>query len=610
MPDRLGEINADGWMAAAAQIEALLTELTGHRPEALDAEALDAYRPRRQVTTGWRIPMNFPDGVTRRLDVLVHVLAPHSPALIALVDRPPFYTWPHVERDGVLCLLPNESEVDSENPAEAARNMLGKGTRLVESLLQGDIVDRDFKDEFLTYWAYDINHQAALSSLIAPRGPTREIRLWRGRSFKLIGESDDAVCAWLNNRFNERLKPKDLKTEAALLMWLDEPPLPSEYPYKASDMRELAERAGGNALELLERVASSCPDEIVVVIGADARHGPGLISVTVRPPNSGKGNRQRGGPTIGQGYRKGKVPIEVAVQRYFGPEPVFRSSVNRADAPWVHGRGQDPRSDRLLGATATVIGCGSVGAPVAIALAQAGVGTINLVDPEKLEWANVGRHPLGATSVGDNKATELSIRIRSEFPHLTVRAFDELAQSLLVQDSDLLRADVVIAATGSWAAEASLNDWHVKTGRKNSFLYGWTETHACAGHAVAIAQEGGDLRAGIGGTGVPAFRVTSWPEGGAAKEEPACGAHYHPYGPIELGYVNATIADLALDALLGKITSSTHRVWVARRSHLDNVGGHLTPDGALLVKGHEASGLVTERPWPMPHSDATMVEAA
>jgi hypothetical protein len=31
--------------------------------------------------------------------------------------------------------------------------MLGKGTRLVESLLQGDIVDRDFKDEFLTYWA-------------------------------------------------------------------------------------------------------------------------------------------------------------------------------------------------------------------------------------------------------------------------------------------------------------------------------------------------------------------------------------------------------------------------------------------------------------------------
>jgi len=191
-----------------------------------------------------------------------------------------------------------------------------------------------------------------------------------------------------------------------------------------------------------------------------------------------------------------------------------------------------------------------------------------------------------------------------------VRAFDEIAQSLHVKDSDLLRADVVIAATGSWAAEGSLNDWHVKTGRKNTFLYGWTETHACAGHAVAIAQEGGDLRAGIGGTGVPEFRVTSWPGGGAAKEEPACGAHYHPYGPIELGYVNATIADLALDALLGKITTSIHRVWVARRSHLESVGGHLTPDGELLVKGHEASGLVTERPWPAPHSDTAMVEAA
>jgi tRNA A37 threonylcarbamoyladenosine dehydratase len=88
-------------------------------------------------------------------------------------------------------------------------------------------------------------------------------------------------------------------------------------------------------------------------------------------------------------------------------------------------------------------------------LAQAGVGTINLVDPEKLD-GQCGPSSLGATSVGDNKANELAIRIRSEFPHLTVRAFDDLAQSLLVQDSDLLRADVVIAATGSWAAEASL----------------------------------------------------------------------------------------------------------------------------------------------------------
>src|SRR4051812_39736412 len=78
---------------------------------------------------------------------------------------------------------------------------------------------------------------------------------------------------------------------------------------------------------------------------------------------------------------------------------------------------------RLIGSNVTVLGCGSVGAPVAVALAQAGVGRINLVDHDALAWANVGRHPLGAPSLGRNKAEALAAKLRSDFPHATFEAF-------------------------------------------------------------------------------------------------------------------------------------------------------------------------------------------
>ena len=63
-------------------------------------------------------------------------------------------TWPHVESDGILCLLPNMAECDPDDPYGVAENLLNRSVRLVEELLEGTIVERDFREEFLTYWAY------------------------------------------------------------------------------------------------------------------------------------------------------------------------------------------------------------------------------------------------------------------------------------------------------------------------------------------------------------------------------------------------------------------------------------------------------------------------
>ena len=125
LPPSLGE--------AAMNVEARLAELTGQIPEWLDARAIaDAYPRRDFFTGGWRVGVRFTDGVVRRFDTVLTTGFPSVPVRTALVDHPPPMTWPHVEGDGVLCLLPNMAECDPDDPPAVAENLFGRSVRLVE----------------------------------------------------------------------------------------------------------------------------------------------------------------------------------------------------------------------------------------------------------------------------------------------------------------------------------------------------------------------------------------------------------------------------------------------------------------------------------------------
>ena len=115
---------------------------------------------------------------------------------------------------------------------------------------------------------------------------------------------------------------------------------------------------------------------------------------------------------------------------------------------------------------------------------------------------------------------------------------------------------------------------------------------------MAISKEGGCLQCQIGRTGAPSFKVVEWPEGGDAnQEEPACGAHYQPYGPIELSYVTAMISELVLDRLLQPTLHSSSRVFVTSQDRIANFGGRFT-EAWLSTYGENVAGVrIVDRPW-------------
>ena len=232
-------------------------------------------------------------------------------------------------------------------------------------------------------------------------------------------------------------------------------------------------------------------------------------------------------------------------------------------------------------------------------MAGAGVGKLILIDSELLKFANVGRHPLGVGGVGRSKSEGLAEMIRSSYPHLRgveaiAERWEEAGGAAL---KELANCDLVVSAIGNWAAEGALNEWH-RANRRGPIVYGWTEAHACAGHAVAVFSAGGCLQCGFTTCGIPALRVTDWPHGSTVRQEPACGATYQPYGPVELGHTISVIAETALDCLLDTVGKSTHRIWAGRQSLLESVGGVWSPEWLAVAGGRIKGGFVEELDWP------------
>jgi molybdopterin/thiamine biosynthesis adenylyltransferase len=561
---------AQGFPSATAAVSASLGELPGSVVQ-LGPTELRSYEGRGFVA-GWRLTIQFVNG-SRRIDLLVDEWFPRSAPRAALVDRPNFLTWPHVERDGVLCLLPGTAAVDPTNPVGSARVILGAACELIEECIAGSNTD-DFRQEFLSYWNWALPEKyEVFYSLLSPAEPTRAIRVWTGKAFALLGESDQDISRWLANRRGE--KEVHDSPSGGLFLWLDAALTPAEYPASGNALLALVRRAGG--IEILDGLVKESPSRIVIALGAPTSNGPCLAAVSALRPLASSSPRGRSRNPVQDGFRPGKMPAGMLTQRYVAGGQIVRLPVERVDADWILGRNESAHLGRLRAARVVVLGCGSVGAPVALALIQAGVSKITLIDPDSLKWANTTRHPLGASFVGRNKAEALTEYIRQNHPHVDdVSAHPRRWQDVMRTSPDVFStATLIVSAMGDWEAESGLNEWHVASGRQVPVVYGWTEPFACAGHAVAICREKGCFNCGMSNVGVALSTRTSW-NADTVRQEPACGASYQPYGVVALGHIVSAIAEVALAHLAQDVAQSSEAVWSSSDEFLRACGGAWT----------------------------------
>jgi len=113
---------------------------------------------------------------------------------------------------------------------------------------------------------------------------------------------------------------------------------------------------------------------------------------------------------------------------------------------------------RLKGSSALVVGAGGLGSPAALYLAAAGVGTIGLVDFDRVDETNLQRQIIhGTQSVGTPKLESAAARIGDLNPLIRIETFDGRLTS--ENAFDVLRGfDVVVDGSDNFPTRYLVND--------------------------------------------------------------------------------------------------------------------------------------------------------
>ena len=120
----------------------------------------------------------------------------------------------------------------------------------------------------------------------------------------------------------------------------------------------------------------------------------------------------------------------------------------------IGGVGQE----KLLSSKVLIVGAGGLGAPAALYLAAAGVGTIGIVDGDKVDLTNLQRQIIHHTDdVGAEKVKSAENKIWAINPDVTVRTYQRLAMADNIRE--IIRDyDFVIDGTDNFGAKFLIND--------------------------------------------------------------------------------------------------------------------------------------------------------
>ncbi len=117
-----------------------------------------------------------------------------------------------------------------------------------------------------------------------------------------------------------------------------------------------------------------------------------------------------------------------------------------------------PGQAKLLDARVLIVGAGGLGSPLALYLAAAGVGTIGLIDDDRVSLSNLQRQILHTTAgVGTLKTESAGQTLKAINPDVTVEAWPERLTPANAQDL-FARYDIIADGSDSFATRFLVND--------------------------------------------------------------------------------------------------------------------------------------------------------
>lgn len=480
---------------------------------------------------------------------------PASPPQVH-VDKTLCLVLPHVEEDGKVCLGVESSPEHYENPLNAAEKVLTAFQRFLEKCSDDAWISTELHNERLAYWS----RFCELSRTRLARSAPLQVRVVLG-AFKNMQEEElvsysrkgasarsDILLAAIGVADPHMLASRHGWAVGTLVrghcLFVE---LPETVRWTPADWPK--------NLEQLESLVAQLTDRECSVAGwlqknQDGDPHPYLVVLAQG--------------TVCFGYVL--TPALVAGLTEPGVLPV---PIERVDAEWALARDhglevlRPRRKKRVL-----VLGCGSLGGPVAELLARAGIGELHLLDKETFESENCARHVLGLKDINACKAINLAKRLREQIPGIEVKGHVALVSSWIVDVCRPDRFDMVVDCTGESSVRTLLAQYRQNSLGKCPVVHAWMEPYCAAAHVVFLC--GGDNWP----TEDPAnsrVNVARWVDNGRVPL-PACGAGFHPYGAADAWQAAGFAVERLLAGLDGSVPTSTIWSWVRSKGFFDSIG--------------------------------------
>lgn len=554
--------------SAAQAVDAWLRSEPGLVLDASKGHASWTLRATHELLPEGKLRLSLPKGF------------PGKPAEVH-IDRAHCLSLPHVETTGRYCHGVASAPSDYLDPVEAVRRVLSQVEALLERSKDFVWREAEFARESASYWtafaALAQRRGAGISKRLTLEVDTSGVADWASGELEAFVEGPSsrrqirrAVAApassaalAIANRHG-RTHGTHVRGGAIFVRLSGEWWTPGHWPRNPQQLDDLIREVSGghtslNALMPGRKRQSRCA--AVILLHGDATYAYLLVS----PENAGF-------------ERSTMVPVVV----------------RRVDQGWVLSRDQAAaRLANRAAARVLVVGCGSLGAPVAEQIARTGIANLDLVDPQVLESENIGRHPLGLLHVGQGKAHALRDRISASVPGIKVTAHDGTLSELLETSSTPLDFDLIIDCTGESSARCAISANRFGKCSRSAILLSWLEPYGAAAHAVALGvqdnwplDDPADLSINAG----------AWP-GYEGVKLPQCGAGFHPYGMADVAAAAAFVARRALGILDGCAALPVVWSYIRSKEYFDNLPIDAAPRSVVASMGSPMGAMEIERAY-------------
>jgi hypothetical protein len=538
-------------MLAARRKGCNVLDFKGSRQRAFDRvskcySARITHRSERSSQEGciekWRVEVELVAGAeveVLRLEVRLPYDFPLSLPRIYLQgnDLERLLPLPHVNASGFVCTFdPETTTPNSEAPAEIALRCIRRATSIIKAGLEGTN-HGDFETEFFAYWS-DGDVQRGISLIPEDGSLTDQVHYMRLDDafgmFKHVlhvgGQTAENLKAHLKDRglgFSEQ--------EAFYAGYL--PIATPPFDLSNGEAASLIGEQGDGVLADFERYVNRCGSAQQPVVVFSKQLGERVVHQAWlhRAPNTDR-----------DGFRKGKLKPFKTLHTFERSRRVERLHAEAFTPERLRRRSAS--DDLAAGPSLSVLiaGLGSIGSHLTQLLRSGPVRAFHFIDPDGLSVENAGRHVLGLSHVGTNKAVAMGRFVRDADPTMTVgiTADKSLVEAVENEPQHFENADCAFIAIGNTPSELWYDAAILSRVISTPTFFLWVEPYLAGGHCVYINPDDERSLAGLFDAGHYRFNVLTreaYESHTFTKRESGCQSTYVPYSSSSVALFLASL---------------------------------------------------------------------